>query len=154
MTYWDRAEKANRLHNAGVKVVVPAYPKWHFFVRPMDQWNLRYHRAVARIAKRPEVADYLGRANAPGYVMTDGDTEIDNAIRRESLAEGCIASWHVTDRKGKPLKLTLENALKVLETFREIEHEIGKAATDKKLFEVALTDDDKVEIAAGNSQAA
>ena len=153
MTYWDIAEKRNRLRNAGVKVVVPAYPDWHFMVRPLDDWNLRYHRAVARIAKQPDVREYLEKSREPDYVSTEGDLEIDRRMVREALAEGCIASWHVTDRKGKPLKLNLENAMKVLETFPEIEHAITTTARDAKLFEVKGDDklaDAKLELAAGN----
>lgn len=138
MNHWQRREAIARIEETGVEVAPAQYPGWTFCVRPDNEWNAHKLRAMAALAVRPDIADYLKRYAAPGgYEPQDGDAEIDQDMQLRAFAAGCVASWSgVTDRKGKPFAFMPENVVALLAAFPDIYAELRRAARNPAAFVV------------------
>ncbi len=146
MNYWDRAKR----EKDGVPFTVPSFPEWTFYVRRFGMWASHYHRAVARIAAKPENAERIKARLEPGYERTKADTEHEEIMSREAFAEGCIAGWDgVTNEFDVDLVFSPERAAEVLAAFPEIYHELMKFSADAKNFEPPSTAE-KEALALGN----
>lgn len=154
MNYWHRQERRNEIYENGVPVSVPEFEGWTFYVRPLTAWNQLYVAAAARIAQaNPEIRDYLKRVEAIGYLPTDEDAALDRRMKRMAFVEGCLVGWEgVTDRNGNLVTPEGAAANEVLAFFPGLLDYLDRFASDVRNFP-QLTDDQKADIASGNSKA-
>lgn len=159
MNFWTRRSERDRLEDEGVPVTVPGYEGWTFYVRPKDNYNPHYARAVVLIAQQPDVSDYLKRLSAKGYAPTAEqsaeDDEIDRAMEVKAFAHGVLAKWSgVTDTNGAPISFSPDEAVKLLSHFqRDIYRHLVRFASTPENF-VPKSDEEKEAAIEGNLERA
>ena len=155
MNYWHRQRARNETYEKGVAVVVPSFEGWTFYVRPLTLWNTYYAAAAVRIAKSdPDVAAYLERVKANDYVSTEVDAAIDQRMNRAAFIEGCLVSWEgVTNDSDEPLDFGMHEAGGLFSFFPQLFRYLDTFARDVRNFP-ALTEEQKADIASGNSEPA
>lgn len=150
MNPWHKKDRERR----GVEVVVAEFPGWLFLVRPANEWNSDYRRALVRVAVQPKAKDLLARQDREGYEPTAEDMALDARLALSAFAEGCISGWSgVTGRDGAELPFSARNAVDVLETFPEIAEALRRAAANPENFD-PMTGDEKASAILGNSESA
>lgn len=118
MNPWLREEHNERVGDAGALFVHPDFPEWQFFIRPLNDYNVAWPIACARVSRRPEYTALVKRREEPGYEATASDAEIERNVTRDAFAEAGVASWSgVCDRDGAAMKCTPRNALRIFDRF-------------------------------------
>lgn len=150
---WHRRKEWARTGTTGAPYSHPDYPEWGFSVRPTSNFNPVWHRAVARVSARIQFAALLKRQADVDYMPDAAAKTADAALMAEMVqavaAESLIATWTVTDEKGKPMKPSAENVGKVFAEFPEIYEGVTLFA-NKSANYAALSAADKEGVTSGN----
>ncbi len=133
MNYWELSDLRTR---SGASFSFVELPDWKFNLLPANDWNPKYHRAVKRALMQPNVVELHRRKAADDYVAADEDAEIEARMYRDSIMEGCVASWTVTDRAGAPMGLTPANVRAIADAFPALYEAIVSFVTNPANFEL------------------
>jgi hypothetical protein len=139
---WDSREAESTLENDGV--MMNWRHGWSIKLRHNSKWNKAMDEARTRIGKRPDVKAFLQRTGVKGYVFTPSDSEFWSNFDMEIFASGCIASWSVTGRDGKPLALTPTNARLVFKAFPNFLAAAVEFSKDDSNYTIPEPDTDEI----------
>lgn len=109
---WEEQDALNKAIEEGA-VFTHKRTGWKFRVRHATQWSPYIRRATTLVISRNDVAEVV-KKKAAGIKLTTEEEAIDAKASLEIGIRGTLIKWSgVTDRDGKPLELSVANALKL-----------------------------------------
>lgn len=133
---WLLRDLSAKLETGGAWLNSRQVPGWRFRLRRMSDWNTDYHRAVVRLVSNPAIAAYIKKMKeSPDAVPGDEERKLDAIMDTGAFVEGCLVTWDgVTDRDGRTMACTPENAVNLFAHFRNLFVECRTFAQDARNF--------------------
>jgi len=115
---------------------------WSLTLRRISGWNKHWSEASAKLARRPDVKQFIARTSPKDYVYTEADRVFWKRVELQQFAEGCIVNWNVTARDGSLLALTPTNIMNVLTRFPDFLAGARTFAASEENYGPDVADDD------------